>query len=531
LSATTPDGAHPFTPAFWTGRVDLRSLGLFRITFGSFATWSVIDLAGVLRPFISEEGVLPRTVLLGGVARTYRFSIFDAAGPLSVTVALWLLTIISTTLLSLGWHSRIASVCSFILVSGLHERNPAAFGGAETITRCLLFWLMFMPSGARYSIDAVLRTARGEETITDAPAFTIRLGQIQIAWVYLNSFIYKWYGLHWRDGTALHDALNRRLYTTSLGRALMSEAWFYVPGTYLTLVFEAGFVFLVFAPIGQPRLRALALASCAAMHTAISATMNIGHFSSVMVLSYPLLFEARWTEAIARFCRRAADKLTASHAPRLITLWRLIAAGGADPGHGEPSDQGTRDALGWRVTAARLRNLLLALVMVGCIWIALPKELGLALPGTEARFESMPLPETYRALIQTLDLGQRWDMFSESRADSWFRGEGRLEDGTTVDVFRGPGGGELGPPAEPGLAYDRWIKWSETLNDGKRPVLRAYGRFICREWNTPERVDSAEELTAVELFRNRRPVPSPGEEPGAWIEQRIFELHCTEEAK
>jgi predicted DCC family thiol-disulfide oxidoreductase YuxK len=197
------------------------------------------------------------------------------------------------------------------------------FDGADNVIRVMLFWMIFMPSGARYSIDAVLAGARGEPVRETGPALPIRLGQLQIAWTYLNTATHKWPGKTWHDGTALHYALGLdHLFTRSLGRLLYHWPWFTKFGTHFTVVAECSFLPLVFIPLFQtravkkwldrqsattkrtlslffqPTYKALAIACGTALHLGIATMMSVGNFSYVMISSYLLLFETAWTVAI-----------------------------------------------------------------------------------------------------------------------------------------------------------------------------------------------------------------------------------------
>jgi predicted DCC family thiol-disulfide oxidoreductase YuxK len=323
------DNNNLFTSSFWFGKLDLRPLGLFRITFGFLVTVATLDIGPILHDIISDNGVMPRSALLGGIARGNRFCLFDMAGPYWVTVVLWLVAVAVCVCLTVGWHSRIASVLTFFFVCGIHERNLLAFDGADNVIRVLLFWLMFMPSGARYSLDAVFRSAKGLPTITHGPAFVMRLGQIQISWVYLNSFMHKWGGGNtWHDGTALHYALGLdHLFTRDLGQWLFNKSWFYIPGTYFTDVVECTFLIFVFFPFLQPKLKAVAVASGVALHAGIWATMNVGNFSYLMPLAFPLLFEPEWAEwTIAQTRRLVGPGITKVYYDGLCPVCRKSAA-------------------------------------------------------------------------------------------------------------------------------------------------------------------------------------------------------------
>jgi predicted DCC family thiol-disulfide oxidoreductase YuxK len=310
LDASADKNYNFLSSSFWFGGLDLRPLGLFRITFGFILTVATIDIEPILRDVLSDEGMMPRSALLGGIARGNRFSIFDVAGPYWVTIALWIIAVAACICLTVGWHSRISSIVAFFFVCGLHERNLLAFDGADNVIRVMLFWMMFMPLGARYSVDAVLRAARGLPTVTHASAYLMRLGQLQISWVYLNSFIHKWGGGNtWHDGTALHYALGlEHLFARPFGQWFFNKPWFYVPGTYFTDVVECVFLIFVFFPFAQPKLKAVAIAGGVALHAGIWATMSVGNFSYLMTMAYPLLFEPEWVEWTIAQTRRLVGK-------------------------------------------------------------------------------------------------------------------------------------------------------------------------------------------------------------------------------
>jgi predicted DCC family thiol-disulfide oxidoreductase YuxK len=315
-----------FSPRFWVGQLDLRPLGFMRIAFGAVLFWSTIDLAPVLIDFFSDDGVAPRWALFGGsgMVRAARFSVYDIAGPQWLLVLLFVLTLLAILAFMVGWHSRIASVATFLLVCGLHERNTFTLDGSDNMIRVLLFWLMFMPTGARYSVDAVLRAARGEPTITHGTALPMRMGQVNICWVYLNTTLYKWPGVEWHNGTALRIALGLdHLFTRTLGHVLFEQNWFLQIGTYFTLVAEVSMLPLVFLPLWkpsrgplsrwpswlfQPTYKALGIAMVTAMHLGIAFLMSIGNFSWIMISSYFLLYEPEWIEAVVGGIRRVWSK-------------------------------------------------------------------------------------------------------------------------------------------------------------------------------------------------------------------------------
>ncbi len=322
VTESTDHFYNTFSKRFWLGQIDLRPLGFMRIVFGLVTFNSILDLSFVLFDFFSDAGVAPRSLLLGQLRRNNSVCLYDLAGPPWVLITLYILTLISILIYTVGWHSRWASVATFLLVCGIHERNLQVFDGSDNILRVILFWMMFMPTGARYSVDAVLRSARGLPTITHASALPIRLGQVQIAWVYLNTIVYKWPGVEWRNGTALRIALGLdHLFTRWLGHLIYNQEWLTILGTHYTVIAEISILPLIFLPWsreqaakvlgirkrpapwwtpGQPSLKGLALLLGTGLHFGIAVMMSVGHFSYIMISTYFLLYEPEWIEFVVR---------------------------------------------------------------------------------------------------------------------------------------------------------------------------------------------------------------------------------------
>jgi predicted DCC family thiol-disulfide oxidoreductase YuxK len=339
----TADGNYNiFSPSYWLGELDLRPLGFMRLVFGGVLFLSVADVGPVLFAFLSDDSVMPRAPLLNGLVRPNRISVFDAAGPQWILVVLFCVTLLALACFSLGYRTRLANITAFVLVCGLHERNLMAFDGSDNVIRVMLFWMIFMPSGARYSIDAVLKGARGEKPLLTYPALPMRIGQLQIAWVYLNTIIHKWPGQSWHNGTALHIGLGLdHLFTRTLGKLIFNVPWMIHLGTHFTVALEMSFLPLVFLPVFktkanqtsmiwgvipfgwfdkqkprtqrivnlafQPTYKALAIAGGTAMHLGIATMMSVGNFSYIMISSYFLLWEREWivalVAALGRFWR------------------------------------------------------------------------------------------------------------------------------------------------------------------------------------------------------------------------------------
>ena len=84
----------------------------------------------------------------------------------------------------------------------------------DTLLRLLLFWAMFLPLGARYSVDAALdKNPSVPRSLCNLACAAILL---QMTFMYFFSFILK-DGSTWNDGTALYYALSVDQLTRPLG--------------------------------------------------------------------------------------------------------------------------------------------------------------------------------------------------------------------------------------------------------------------------------------------------------------------------
>jgi len=60
---------------------------------------------------------------------------------------------------TVGWHTRVMSILLYFCMMSIYHRNVGSNGGPDAVPSILTFYMMFCPSGAAYSLDA-LRAAR-----------------------------------------------------------------------------------------------------------------------------------------------------------------------------------------------------------------------------------------------------------------------------------------------------------------------------------------------------------------------------------
>ncbi|MCY3763338.1 MAG: HTTM domain-containing protein, partial [Gemmatimonadetes bacterium] len=172
--------------------LDLRSLALFRILLGLLL---LVDLAARLtdlRVFYSDAGVLPRVDLLGRVATSstpWLVSLHMLSGLWGVQLLLFAVAACCAFCLLIGHRTRLFTFLSWVLLVSLHARNLTILNAGDLLFRVLLFWSLFLPLGARCSVDAAMREPsdkgpeKGKDRTWSVPAFCFMAQVTILYWV------------------------------------------------------------------------------------------------------------------------------------------------------------------------------------------------------------------------------------------------------------------------------------------------------------------------------------------------------------
>jgi predicted DCC family thiol-disulfide oxidoreductase YuxK len=149
------------SPRFWTdslGRafaLDLRSLAALRFALGLLLLIDTLSRFSEVGAFYSDAGVVPRA-LQAGVASPWRWSLHLANGEAWFQSLLLLVQAGAALMLAFGWRTRVVTMVAWLLTASLLNRNPLVIGAGDTLICLLLFWCLFLPMAARWSIDAAL---------------------------------------------------------------------------------------------------------------------------------------------------------------------------------------------------------------------------------------------------------------------------------------------------------------------------------------------------------------------------------------
>jgi hypothetical protein len=234
-------------------------------------------------------------------------------------------------LFTLGVCTRVTSVLTWLAALAYVQRNPLTLFGQDTMMNLCLFYLMFAPCGATWSVDWLIRRYRSgrdalaagrRPAVETAPRplisanLVIRLLQVQYCIMYLSAGLAKLKGNSWWNGTAPWFCLTNPEFSPLHIPAFRSvlvwlcqdqHRWLwegYMSTMDLfTLILEIGLPFLVWT-----RLRPIMITGAILLHMGIAMNMGLVVFSLFM---FALLLAWMPPEAIRRVFARPPARLPA----------------------------------------------------------------------------------------------------------------------------------------------------------------------------------------------------------------------------
>ena len=196
---------------FFHGPLDRRVCAVVRIGFAALVLVWLAVLYPDLARWFGRDGVLPPTVsakVMPGGAWTVLTLLPRGDGWLH---AAWGVAVAQALLLLVGLGSRFNALGVFVWVVSFVHRNGLILDSEDTVFRLVGFYLILMPCGACWSVDAWLRARRGIihdraslSTICRGPAWGLRLLQLQMSVIFLSAGLCKLQSAAWRDGTAMY---------------------------------------------------------------------------------------------------------------------------------------------------------------------------------------------------------------------------------------------------------------------------------------------------------------------------------------
>ena len=277
---------------FWFSPQSTYSLGAVRIGFGVLAVAWTASLLPDLYSMFGREGVAPHEP-----TSPYRWSLFEAWSSDRALLIGWIVLLVAAAAMTIGWHSRLASLTVLVMILSFQFRDPGVFNSGDVLVRIEALFLALSPCGAALSLDQRRRVG-SFFSAQIRPQWPIRLLQVQLSLIYLSTVAVKMRGDAWPRGTAVSYAL--RLHDMLIIQAphwFTNNALLINVATWGTLVLELALGTLVWSR----RIRPWVLGAGVVMHSTIIVTMGVGFFTPAIFVLY-LAFVS--PEPIERFITR-----------------------------------------------------------------------------------------------------------------------------------------------------------------------------------------------------------------------------------
>ncbi len=405
---------------------DTRSLGVFRIAFGLVLFLDLLRRWSEVGFWYVNSGILPNHTLLWRPPAGHQFSLFFTVSSLTEAHVAMALCAIVYLMFIVGLRTRWVQLLVILVRVSLNSRLSVLENGGDMVMDLLCLFTAALPLGARFSLDAVARSLRGEEAQAEEeaarrPAVSIAMLAIilQFSAVYFFNASSK-VGTAWRDGSAVHYALHQDKLVTGIGVWMRENlsASIIRALTHSTLFVEWMAFCLIITPIYVKQARALVICLLPPLHLGFALGLNLGGFTPAMLSFYPLLLvSAHWDWLAQRVGDRVQPRLAKiEHAARRLLTWSKLRFRAPPP----PSEL--------------RRRLVEGAVLI--LMIAITTE-ALNDNASVPKFMRVPQPAWCKAVIEYPRVLQGWRMFAPEppRNDSMIVVEAQTADGRQVDPY------------------------------------------------------------------------------------------------
>lgn len=274
---------------FFFAEKDVSILCIFRFLIGGICVFNSLAYILSFNFFYSENAIL--SLELFSQRYTHGFSnLFNLFYQLGIGSSfLGYLSLIFSILLFIGLRTRTAAFGCFLLVQAFSLRNPLAVFGLDDLLRNFLFILTFSSCGALYSVDSIVAKRQGKPLKTTAPAWPLRLLQIQLSVVYAMTFISKLTNGTWRDGTALYYIVRINELRRFTVPWIFDQLWAIKLVTWSVLMIELALTFGLWVK----KYRNILISIGILFHFCIDITMNLPLFQYLMIAGLICFYESK----------------------------------------------------------------------------------------------------------------------------------------------------------------------------------------------------------------------------------------------
>jgi hypothetical protein len=280
-------------------KLDLRSLALFRVSLALLVLTDLVQRAQDLTAHYTDFGILPRAPLIEIYLYSWLWSLHVLNGTTIFQTFLFIFAGAVALALLFGYKTRFATTLTWILLVSLQNRNPLILHGGDVELRLLLFWGIFLPLGAYYSVDSALNSSQKplpKSIFSDA---TVAI-TLQICMIYWFAWAHKYHPIWREEGSAVYYALNIDTYVTSFGHFLLKFPPLLVFLNFATLGIELLAPFLLFVPFKNAFFRCFVVVLFILLHIGFGLVFRLELFPFISSVAWLVFLPSKFWNIISR---------------------------------------------------------------------------------------------------------------------------------------------------------------------------------------------------------------------------------------
>lgn len=476
-------------------QIDLRSLGLFRIAFGSCLFVDVFYRLFYINDFYSDQGLLPREAVIGQFLGQWESSLLLISGRPEIIFFIMCCALVSISMLIVGYRTRLAAFVTWILITSIYTRAQIVLHGGDDLIRVMLFWCQFVPLGAQFSIDRYLNPP--EEKSNTLLSFGGAGLTLQLVALYLFTAALKFHPVWIQEGSAVYYTLNLDQFTDTPGQWLLQFPQLMRMLTFSTLFLELVGPILILTPWLQRYCRIPVVLGFISFHFGLFVTLHLGPF--------PWTCMAAWLMILPE------------------SFWNFVKIETLAP----------IQKLGALFKKAKQTGEVLQIKPVGVSEAVAAVFIGLVLLWNLSHHESFNYKKTesFRILMNLTSMYQKWNMFAPypRKDDGWYVIEAQLFNGQVVDPRAQDFVYSEEKPDDVAATYTNtmWRKYLSNIWLKTNHKYRIYfGRYLCRRWNNSKDSLSEERINTLKIYFMLEMTPKPGEPVEPVKKELIWRHHC-----
>lgn len=274
-------------------KLDLRSLALARVCLGILSFFDLGRRLWDLEDFFTDAGLLPRSILIDQYETMWRMSLLNLNGSYGFALILLLAGMIASVLFTLGWRTRVSNLVLWLAIISFQARFPeGATSGGDMLLRIFLFWSLFLPMNAIYSVDRALSEVK--ETNNEYFSVFTSLWIIQVFLLYFFTFLYKWAPVYHTTYEAVWYMLQLDIFTTPVGKWIGQHYELTRILSFSSYALEIIGPVLLLIPFKRDWFRGAAVFSFWCFHLGIALTLHLGNFVPICLIIWIGLIPTTW---------------------------------------------------------------------------------------------------------------------------------------------------------------------------------------------------------------------------------------------